>query len=58
MKRGNGRHKRLRRRETRVTRELRRRGGSNQGHGWAAKQAGRRAHSHKRKGSVAGSIYF
>lgn len=57
MKRGNARHSRLRKRESRVKAELRRRGGANQGHSWAAKQAARRVKSHKRLGSVAGSIY-
>jgi len=55
---GNGRHKRQRRREQRVRRELRRRGGSKQGHAWAAKQAARRIKTHKRKGSVLGSKYY
>jgi hypothetical protein len=55
---GNCRHKRLRRRAQRVAREMLRRGGPNQGTGWAAKQAARRAHTHYRKGSVAGSIYW
>jgi len=57
MTRGNARHRRLRKRIRRVRRELMRRGGPKQGHGWAAKQAARRSRTHRRLGSVAGSIY-
>ena len=58
MTKGNHRHSGRRRREQRVRRELRRRGGPKQGHAWAAKQAARRAKRHYRKGSVRGSIFF
>jgi len=57
MVKGNNRHRRLRRRAQRVQREMMRRGGPRQGRGWAAKQAARRANTHRRIGSVAGSIY-
>ena len=58
MIKGNHRHKGARRRALRVKNEMLRRGGPKQGHGWAAKQAARRANTHRRMGSVAGSIYF
>lgn len=58
MSKGNCRHKRQRRRAQRVRREMMRRGGPQQGRGWAAKQAARRTNTHRRMGSVAGSAYY
>lgn len=55
---GNCRHRKLPRRYRRIAKELRRRGGPKQGHSWAAKQAARRARTHFRRGSVAGSTYW
>jgi hypothetical protein len=58
MVKGNKKHRRLRRRSQRIQAEMLRRGGPMQRHGWAARQAAKRANTHKRKGSVAGSIYW
>lgn len=56
MQKGNG-TKRTRR-ERRIRKEMLRMKSGRRGHGWAARQASKRINTHRRQGSVAGSVYW